>query len=206
MEIKDRFRKFLPVVVDIESAGFNEKTDALLEVSMMTVSMDAKGFLHPKEQFSANIRPFANANVEKVNIDFLGIDPFDESRNLQDEKEALVPMFKAISKEVKAQGCTRAILVGHNGFFDLKFIYAACERINYKKCPFHPFSVLDTSSLSSLVLGHSVLAVACRIAGIEFDNEQAHGAVYDTQKECELFCKIYNRYTTFAGLPSILAD
>ena len=72
--------------------------------------------------------------------------------------------------------------------------------------PFSPFSVLDTSSLSSLVLGHSVLAVACRIAGIEFDNEQAHGAVYDTQKECELFCKIYNRYTTFAGLPSILAD
>lgn len=206
MEIKDRFRKFLPVIVDVESAGFNEKTDALLEVSMMTVSMDAKGFLQPKEQFSANIRPFANSNIEKLNIDFLGIDPFDESRNLKDEKEALVPMFKAIAKEVKAQGCTRAILVGHNGFFDLKFIYAACERINYKKCPFHPFSVLDTSSLSSLILGHSVLAVACRIAGISFDDSKAHNAVYDTQKECELFCKLYNRYTTFAGLPSLASE
>lgn len=201
MEIKDRFRKFLPVIVDVETAGFNEKTDALLEVSMMTVQMDDNGFLMPKEQFSANIRPFPNANIEQSNIDFLGIDPFDESRDLKDEREALIPMFKAIAKEVKANACTRAILVGHNGYFDLKFIQAACERINYKKCPFHPFSVLDTASLSALVLGHSVLIKACLAANIHFDESSAHGAVYDTQKECELFCKIYNRYTTFAGVP-----
>lgn len=206
MDIKDRFRKFLPVIVDIESAGFNEQTDALLEVSMMTVRMDEQGFLHPDQQFSANIRPFPNANIEKANIEFLGIDPFDEGRNLQDEKEALVAMFKSISKEVKAKECTRAILVGHNGFFDLKFILAAAERINYKKCPFHPFSVFDTASLAALVFGHSVLVKACRAAGIEFDEDRAHGAVYDALKEAELFCAIYNRYTLYAGIPSPIDD
>ena len=28
----DRFRGFYPVVIDVETAGFNAKTDALLEV------------------------------------------------------------------------------------------------------------------------------------------------------------------------------
>ena len=168
---------------------------------MMTVKFDEKGRLVPDELFSANIRPFEGANINQSNIDFLGIDPFDEKRNLQTENEALIPMFKAISKKVKANKCKRAILVGHNGHFDLKFINAAVERLAYKRSPFHPFSVLDTASLSLLVFGQSVLIKACIAAKIDFDLENAHGAAYDTQKECELFCKIYNNFTLFAGIP-----
>lgn len=123
--ISQRFREFLPVIVDVETAGFDPQKDALLEVAMMTVKFDEKGRLVPDELFSANIRPFEGANINQSNIDFLGIDPFDESRNLQTESEALIPMFKAISKKVKANKCKRAILVGHNGHFDLKFINAA---------------------------------------------------------------------------------
>ena len=110
-------------------------------------------------------------------------------------------MFKAISKKVKAAKCKRAILVGHNGNFDLSFIYAAAERLNYKRCPFHPFSVFDTASLSLLVLGQSVLVKSCIASGIDFDLKEAHGAAYDTQKECELFCSILNKVTTFMGYP-----
>lgn len=206
MEIKDRFRKFLPVVVDLETAGFNEHTDALLEVSMVMLKMDAAGVLLPDEQYSANIRPFPGANLEKPNLDFLGIDPFDESRRLLSEEEALPPMFKAVSRAIRKHSCTRAVLVGHNGFFDLKFLLAAAARIGYKRCPFHPFSVLDTATLSSLMFGHSVLVRACRAAGIAFDDGQAHGAVYDAAREAELFCAIYNRYTIHAGIPGPLAD
>ncbi|MDY5323890.1 MAG: exonuclease domain-containing protein, partial [Succinivibrio sp.] len=100
--ISQRFREFLPVIVDVETAGFDPQKDALLEVAMMTVKFDEKGRLVPDELFSANIRPFEGANINQSNIDFLGIDPFDESRNLQTESEALIPMFKAISKKVKA--------------------------------------------------------------------------------------------------------
>ena len=144
--ISQRFREFLPVIVDVETAGFDPQKDALLEVAMMTVKFDEKGRLVPDELFSANIRPLEGANINESNIDFLGIDPFDERRNLQTESEALIPMFKAISKKVKANKCKRAILVGHNGHFDLKFIYAAVERLAYKRSPFHPFSVLYTAS------------------------------------------------------------
>ncbi len=201
-QIKDRFRTFLPVVVDVETGGFNAATDALLEVCMITVQIDNEGKLIPKDQYSVNIRPFEGSNLVKINIDFLGIDPFDESRNLVSEDEAMKPIFKAISKEVKAQGCTKAILVGHNGAFDLSFINAVANRLNYKRNPFHPFSVLDTASLGALVLGQTVLSRACHSAGIGFKEEHAHSAVYDTQKECELFCSMYNRFTKFAGLPA----
>lgn len=200
-QMRDRFRTFLPVVVDVETGGFNPTTDALLEVSMLTVQINAEGKLEPKDQYSVNIRPFEGANLEKVNIDFLGIDPFDESRNLVNEQDAMRPLFKAIAKEVRAQACTKAILVGHNGSFDLSFINAVNARINYKRNPFHPFSVIDTASWGALVLGQTVLSRACVSAGIEFDGNHAHSAAYDTLKECELFCSIYNRFTTYAGLP-----
>ena len=199
--IKDRFRGFYPVVVDVETAGFNPETDALLEVAMMTITMDDNGYLQPDEIMSANIRPFPNSNIEPSNIAFLGIDPFDESRNLQDERVAVLPMFKAISKKMKKEGCTRAILVGHNGFFDLSFIHALAKRLNYKRCPFHQFTVFDTASLAGLVYGQTVLARACTAAGIEFEDDKAHGAKYDTLMECKLFCSIFNRYTLFAGFP-----
>ncbi|MCR5536646.1 MAG: ribonuclease T [Succinivibrio sp.] len=199
--IKDRFRAFLPVVVDVETAGFDPKQDALLEIAMMTVRMDEQGLLFPDELFSANLRPFEGSNINENNIKFLQIDPFDESRNLQDEAEAVLPMFKAISKRIKAEGCKRAILVGHNGHFDLSFVNALAERIGSKKSPFHPFSVLDTASLSGLVYGQTVLAKACICANLDFDAQAAHGAAYDTKMECQLFCALYNRYTIFAGFP-----
>ena len=169
---------------------------------MITVQIDNEGRLVPKDEYSVNIRPFEGSRIERINVEFLGIDPYDEKRNLVEEGEAMRPMFKAIAKEVKAQACTKAILVGHNGSFDLSFINAVARRLNYKRNPFHPFSVIDTASLGALVLGQTVLSRACIAAGLSFDEEQAHNAVYDTTKECQLFCRMYNRFTKFAGLPA----
>lgn len=199
--IKDRFRGFLPVVVDVETAGFIPEKNALVEVAMMTVNMDERGVFTPGELYSANILPFSGSIINEANIKFLGIDPFDKNRNPQDEAEAILPMFKAVSKAVKAAHCKRAILVGHNGHFDLGFINAVAERIGKKKNPFHPFSVLDTASLAGLVYGQTVLAKACRAAHLDFDDHAAHGAAYDAQMECRLFCSLINRFNLFAGFP-----
>lgn len=201
--LKDRFRGFLPVVVDVETAGFNAQTDALLQVAMCTIKIENQKLM-PQTVLSANIRPFEGANLEKANLNFLNIDPFDESRNLQSERDAIIPMFKAISKEVKKQGCKRAILVGHNGNFDLSFIKAVTERLAYKRNPFHQFSIIDTVSLSALMYGQTVLHKACMVAGIDFDANHAHDAAYDTLKEAELFCAIFNRFHTFCGYPEQL--
>ncbi len=40
-----RFRGFLPVVVDIESGGFNPQTDALLEIAAVFIEMRTDGTL-----------------------------------------------------------------------------------------------------------------------------------------------------------------
>lgn len=207
MQYKDlmskRFRGYLPVVVDIETAGFDPVTDAILEVAMMTVKFDENLSLVPDELFHANIRPFEGSCIKSENIDFLGIDPFDESRELKSEREAVVPMFKSIAKKIKEHGCKKAILVGHNGSFDLSFLKELALRENYKRFPFHPFSIIDTASLSALLYGQTVLLKACNSANIDFHVTEAHSSIYDTTKECELFCKIYNRFTTFCGLPEM---
>lgn len=194
--IATRFRGFLPVVVDVETAGFNPQTDALLEIAAVTVGMDTSGRLFRHETFSCHIEPFPGANLEQQALEFTGIDPYHPFRLAKKEKEALDQIFTPIREEVKKTGCTRAILVGHNPFFDLGFIKAAVERTNYKKNPFHSFSTFDTATLGGLVYGQTVLARAAQASGIEWDGNQAHSAIYDAERTADLFCNVVNLWQT----------
>ena len=194
-----RFRGFLPVVVDVETAGFNASTDALLEISAVIINMDDQGFLYPEDPISYNVAPFEGANIESAALEFTGIDPFNPLRGAVDEKDALTDIFRPIRKSIKSHGCNRAILVGHNATFDHSFLFAAAERADIKRNPFHPFSTFDTATLAALAYGHTVLSRACQLAGIDFDNKEAHSAEYDTLKTAELFCGIVNRWKEFGG-------
>lgn len=193
MQIKERVRGYLPVVIDIETAGFNHQTDAMLEICAVIIGIDETGQFFTKEPQHFHINPFKGANLEPAALKFNGIDVDNPLRGAIDEKLALNDMFKTIRTEMKQQDCTRSILVGHNAFFDLNFLYAASDR-SLLKNPFHQFSTIDTVSLSALAYGETVLAKAIAKAGIEFDNAQAHSALYDTVKTAELFCQIFNKY------------
>lgn len=196
-----RFRGFLPVVVDVETGGFNAEKDALLEIAMVTLKMDDEGYIHPDETLSADIHPFDGANLEQDALDFTGIDPFDPEREAEFEIDALTVMLQTVRREIKKYGCTRAVLVGHNAHFDHGFLRAAIDRNDIKRDPFHPFSSFDTASISAIALGQTVLAKSCKTAGIDFDNNEAHSAAYDTYKTAELFCFIVNRYKDLGGWP-----
>ncbi|WP_231871764.1 MULTISPECIES: ribonuclease T [unclassified Oleiphilus] len=196
-----RFRGFLPVVIDVETAGFNSKTDALLEIAAVILDMDSDGNLYRKETVHCNVEPFRGANLEKSALEFTGIDPHCPYRNAQPEKVALDKIFTPIRRAVKSTGCTRAILVGHNSSFDHGFVFAAAERAEIKRNPFHPFSSFDTNTLSALAFGQTVLAKACAAAKIDFDGHEAHSAKYDTEKTAELFCTIINKWKTLGGWP-----
>ena len=199
-EISDRFRGFLPVVIDVETGGFNAKTDAILEIAASIIRMDDFGRLKIAETISANIEPFENARIDPRSLEFTGIDLADASRKPISERDALQKIFQAVRKEVRATDCQRAILVGHNPAFDLSFLNAAVERIAYKRNPFHPFSSFDTATLGGLAFGQTVLARAVQAAGIEWNESNAHSAEYDTIKTAELFCTIVNRWKILTGL------
>lgn len=194
--IGQRFRGFLPVVVDVETAGFNADTDALLEIACIPIIYNDEGLFVPGEAHHAHINPFEGANLDRRSLDFIGIDPFNPMRvaMAEDEKTALKRMFKAVNEVRKQQECTHAVLVGHNAHFDLGFVKAAIARTGTKnQNPFHSFSVFDTVTLSAVMFGQTVLAKSCIQAGIEFDGKEAHSALYDTQKTAELFCSILNK-------------
>ncbi|MFT6914479.1 MAG: ribonuclease T [Motiliproteus sp.] len=204
--MSERFRGYLPVVIDVETAGFNPLTDALLEVAAVILTMDDDGQLIPDQSIDCNVAPFEGANLEKAALEFTGIDPFSALRMAIDEEVALERIFKPVRKALKAHGCKRAILVGHNASFDLNFINAACERTGVKRNPFHPFSCFDTASLAGLAFGQTVLARACEVANIDFDNKQAHSAAYDTERTAELFCLIVNRWKQLGGWDMVIRD
>ncbi|CAM3917334.1 ribonuclease T [Vreelandella rituensis] len=196
-----RFRSYLPVVIDLETGGFNAQGDAILEIAAVTLTMDPEGNLLPDATYSYHTHPFEGANVEQSALDFTGINLDDPLRRqvALTEAQALGEIFRPVRKALKAHGCTRAVLVGHNAAFDHGFLNAAVNRCGIKRNPFHPFSSFDTASLAGLVYGQTVLARACRAAGIEFDNQAAHSARYDTERTAELFCAMVNRYKDLGG-------
>jgi len=191
--IKNRFRGFLPVVVDVETGGFNNQTDALLEIAAVIIDMDEEGILSPGETINAYVTPFEGSNIDPKALEITGIDLNHPLRMSLDENAALGKIFTPIRKQIKQTNCTRAILVGHNAHFDLGFVHAAAERAGIKRNPFHPFSCFDTATLSALAYGQTVLARAIDSAGISWESEQAHSALYDTEKTAELFCAIFNQ-------------
>ncbi len=197
--MKQRFRAFLPVVVDVETGGFNSATDAILEVAAVTFTMDAEGTLHADRSCFHRVIPFAGGNIDPAALEFTGIDPNDPGRDAVTEREAFSDMFKMVRKAVKAHNCKRAVLVGHNAHFDQGFVNAASERQNLKRNPFHPFSNFDTATLAGLAYGQTVLSRACEEAGIDFDAASAHSACYDAEKTAELFCGIVNRWRDLGG-------
>ena len=196
-----RFRGFFPVVIDVETGGFNKDTDALLEIAVSVLKMDDEGLLSIDHTVHFHVEPFADANIEQAAIEFNGIDPFSALRGAVPEEHAIKEICKVVRKAQKAAGCQRLVVVAHNAAFDHGFLNAAIERNNIKRTPFHPFVSFDTTSLAGLALGQTVLAKACRAAGIEFDNSQAHSALYDTERTAELYCLIVNRWQQLGGWP-----
>ncbi|MGB0514412.1 MAG: ribonuclease T [Wenzhouxiangellaceae bacterium] len=207
IEIKTRFRGFLPVVVDIETGGFNAATDALLEIAACIIEMDEDGRVAPGDIIMRHVEPFEGANIEQAALDFNGIRPDHPLRLAVSERQALTDVFQPVRRRLRETGCKRAILVGHNPTFDLSFLNAAVARVEYKRNPFHPFSSFDTATLGGLAYGQTVLARAVQAAGLEWDSNEAHSARYDTERTAQLFCTIVNRWAELGGLdPNTLVN
>lgn len=192
--MSDRFRGFLPVVVDVETGGFNSKTDALLEIAAVFVDFGDGGILTRGQTIRFHVKPFEGANLEPASLAVNGIDPDHPLRPAIDEKDALQRVFREVRQAIRANGCSRAVLVGHNAAFDLNFLNEAIERSDIKRNPFHPFSCFDTATLCGVAFGQTVLSRAIAAAGFDWDESSAHSAAYDAEKTADLFCEIVNRF------------
>ncbi len=196
-----RFRGFYPVVVDVETGGFNEKKDALLEIGAVTLKIDENGNMTTNNEYQCHINPFEGANMEPASLEVNGIDPHHPFRvaAAKDEETGVRELFRFIQKEMKQHKCKRAIMIGHNTTLDHNFIFAAAERNKISRNPFHPFSTFDTVSLAGLAYGQTVLSRAAQAAGLPWDNNEAHSALYDALQTARLFCMIANQWTNSSG-------
>jgi ribonuclease T len=188
-----RFRGYLPVAIDVESGGFHAATDALLEIAAVLIDMDSEGNLKRGVTHNFHVQPFEGSRLDPAALAITGIDPHHPLRPALPERDALQRVFREIRHAVRAYGCRRAILVGHNAAFDLGFLNAAVARAEVKRNPFHPFSCFDTATLAGAALGQTVLAKAVTVAGLEWDAGSAHNARYDAERSAEIFCLGCNR-------------
>ena len=189
-----RFRGFLPVVVDVETGGFDNRRHALLEIAAIPIVLGEDGRFRAGATVSTHVDPYPGSELDPKSLEVTGIDIGHPFRDAKPEKEALDIIFRHVRTAAKDAGCQRAILVGHNAHFDLGFINAAVARVSHKRNPFHPFSTFDTVTLAGLAYGQTVLSRAMQAAGLSWDDGQAHSAVYDAERTAELFCAVLNRW------------
>ena len=193
-KMAERFRGYLPVVVDVETGGFDWNRHALLEIAVIPIDLDESGRYILGEVASAHLIPAPGTEIDPKSLEITGIDIDHPFRMAKPEKEALDHVFAAVRTAVRKHGCQRAILVGHNAHFDLNFLNAAVARVQHKRNPFHPFSVFDTVTLGGVAYGQTVLARAVQAAGLDWNSDDAHSAVYDADRTAQLFCRILNAW------------
>lgn len=191
--ISKRFRGLLPIVIDVETSGLDPAVHSMLEIAAVTIVMDSNGILRPGETLAYQVEPFVGSQVDAKSLEVTKIDPTYPLRFAIPEQQALHQIFTRVRQLLAEMQCQRAVLVGHNAWFDLAFLQAAIKRCQFTRHPFHSFTSLDTASLAALMLGETVLAKSARKAGIRFDVNQAHSAIYDAEKTAELFCYMVNR-------------
>ncbi len=192
VSLSERFNGYLPIVIDLETAGVNPLKDALLEIAAVRIKFGDDNHLIPADLFACHVKPFEGAHLDPTALEINRIDPYHPFRLAIDEKKALEDLFAFTSAAVKETSCRRAVLVGHNAHFDLSFLQAAMKRCKLTHSPFHAFTCFDTATLSGVVLGKTILAKALKEANIPFDKNEAHSAIYDAQRTAELFCYIVN--------------
>lgn len=192
--ITTRFRGFLPVVVDLETGGFDADKHALLELAAVVIDMDSHGQLVKKHTIHSHIHPFEGAKIDPEALKVNGIQPNHPLRIAKTEQQALEELFAALKKHLQEADCSRAIMVAHNAMFDLGFLQAAVARCKLKSSPFHSFSTFDTVTLGGVMTGQTVLARIAEACGLEYDTKQAHGAKYDAELTADIFCQLVNRW------------
>ena len=194
----DRFRGYLPVVVDVETGGFDAERHALLENAAVPIEMADDGTVYPGATVSSHVEPFPGAEIDPRSLEITGIVLDHPFRDAVDDRRALDRIFTPVRQAVRRAECQRAILVGHNAAFDLGFLNAAVRRVAHKRNPFHPFSCFDTVSLAGLAYGQTVLSRAVNASGMRWDSASAHSAVYDAEQTAALFCRIVNLWRTLS--------
>lgn len=199
--LKNRFRGYFPVVIDVETTGLNAKTNGLIELAAITLKMNEEGILEIDQKCHFQIAPFEGAQIDPESLKINGIDIHDPNRQTVSENQAISELFQMVRKGQKAADCQRSVIVAHNATFDHSFLMAAVERTGIKRNPFHPFSTFDTATLSGFMFGQTVLVKACQAAKITFDGKQAHSALYDTERTAELFCYMVNHLKNLGGFP-----
>jgi ribonuclease T len=193
MLMSERFRGFLPVVVDLETGGFDPEINPILEIAAVHVRFEGDR-LTVGERWQRAVHPYAGGLLNPAALKVTGIDPQDPAREAVPEAEALRELFRQVRQALKREACQRAILVAHNAAFDQQFLNRAVLRTQVKRNPFHPFSFIDTASLAAVAFGHTVLSEACARAQIMFDRDRAHRALYDAERTAELFCAVVNAW------------
>ena len=201
-----RFRGYMPVVVDVETGGFNSGTDALLEIAAVLIEMQPDGDLKRGGTVWHHVQPFPGGRLDPASLQITGIDPHHPLRPALPERDALQRVFREVRTALKSSGCKRAILVGHNSSFDLAFLNAAVTRSGIKRNPFHPFSSFDTVTLAGVALGQTVLSRALAALALEWDMSRAHSALYDAERTAELFCALVNRFRSLYALALPVAE
>ena len=97
MLMVDRFRGYLPVVIDFETGGFDPVANPILEMAAVEVRFENQR-LTPGERWASAVHPFPGGVLEPAALKVTGIDPADPDRTALNEAEALRQMFAAVRR------------------------------------------------------------------------------------------------------------
>lgn len=186
------------IFIDTETTGFGTVKHDMIQLGCI-IEIDGE----VKEKVAYNIKPGENVEWSKEAMEKTKLNPeiaatFPESSDVYKEFEALLGSY--IDKYAKQD---KAFFVGYNAKFDEEFIRAwfiknapnedAKQKGNYFGSFFWTPSidVMQLAALRSMRVRQNFpdfkLGTVCKALGIDFNDNEAHSALYDIEKTRELY-------------------
>ena len=192
LPMQNRFRGFMPVVIDVECGGFIPYRCTVGNCRSV-VGDSGDGSLAAWGNWRYHVQPFPAPTSNGVTrCDGLSILFTRYAQRFQ--RRSAHAIVQEISQAMKDNDCTRAILVGHNACFDLNFLNAAVARTEIKRNPFHPFSSFDTATLAGVAFGQTGYRSRFKRPESLGIRTNAFGA-YDAQQTADCFARSANEGT-----------
>ena len=164
------------VVYDIETTGFSQEFDEIIEIAACKVYQGGiiekyETFVNPRRHISEKITELTSITDEMVS----------DAKYIED----VLPEF--------LEFCKDSILVAHNAKFDVGMIYAKCKKNNIE---FEEFPVIDTLNLFRVLAGYSGEQKKFNLKVLskhyKIKQEQHHRAIDDTRVTALCFIAMLN--------------
>lgn len=174
-----RDREMLVTFLDTETTGVDAENDRIIEIAMQTYDLSTEKML---KSYTQRINPQMMISASAFMV-----------HRISNEMLVGCPTWKDVADDIFAFLSETDVLIAHNLEFDLPFIENSLNRCGHSILNKKGFCTMENGRWATFDGKFPKLKELCFCFAIDYDENEAHSAEYDTAILAQCFFHGYKR-------------